>query len=290
MLAELLCIVTFIDIMLARHFNQERHIPIEDMVYHIFSDYTLPKEIQSSEIANIVNEHGDMRYEFLVEMRQEHFVPIEFTPTHVKSIEITLDSALTQKIVRIKFHNDGYDSDFLLAEEYVSERDHLHKGYANKIFFSDRCTADMAATAYYSVIKLDFLTKFSVFSRLKIAQHLLQRFGSELYPTNMVHFLDRRIQDIHEQALLAIKSQRDNLYRSDQSNRLLKCAELNTVIKDIANDTWTYRDCYIDTSKHQLCVLFQSKYGLQTYTTNRFCKDGFCCNSNINYKGLKLHF
>ena len=271
----------------AKHFTMGRHNPAEEQLYHIFSDFTLSTEMRSREYADIINRYANLQNEIFIEMGKHCFVPVDFTPHIIQSINVSIEPLNYMRVIRVKFQTWTNDSDVLVAEECVEDR--MRVGYINKIYFSNTCTSDMAATAYFALVKLNFLVQFSVFTKYKLAKCMMQRYGSFLYPTNKADFFSQKMQTIQENVQHMLKQTRDGLLKSTNPDRLTLCVDLNKTIRNIAKDSWKFVDCYNVVDKQKWCFLFQSNLGLQTFTTNAFCKEGFLRDSVLNYNGKTLH-
>ena len=267
----------------AKHFTMSRHSAVENQIYHLFTDFTLSSDMRSREYATIINQHANLQNEIFIEMGDKTFVPVNFTPQDIQSINICIEPLNYMRVMRVKFQNSTNDSEVLVAEECREDR--LRPGYINKIYISNQCTSDMAATAYFALVKLNFLVQFSVFSKFKLAKCMMQRYGSELYPTNRMAFFCQKMQAIQVNVQQIMKQTRDYLLRSTDPDRLTLCVDLNKTIRDIAKDSWRFVDCYNVVDKQKWHFLFQSRFGFQTFITNGLGKEGFLIDSTLHYNG-----
>ena len=188
----------------------------DDFLSHLLLDEALTAKEKSVLLANSINDNVIMYRCCTISLFRGQIVPICFSQQELKQLyfETTPDNDI--KIVKIMFTEDAKEADVLLAEDVTYDDFTGRETTRCRIYFSEHCSKDMAATAYFCIKALSLVPEahFSNKTLLQLGSQILKRYGKRLTPHSFSQFWRDQLLQILQDSIYF----RDRLLKNKNEN------------------------------------------------------------------------
>ena len=218
----------------------------DKLLFNLIYDPLLTKNQKSKLMAESLNENVFMNNCSALPVWQNRIIPIRFKqqPLTEFHLEHSGDCQIIDTVViRIMFHKDTKEADFLIAQTITFDDMTGNDGTQCRIYFSPKCTSDMAVTAFFMIRFLILNGAFTLSNATErtMCSRILKRYGKKLTPPSLTHFwvkqMDAAIKDIiyfRDRTLRINHVKSSKLYR--RYNSFLKLALKRKQVIDVNYD------------------------------------------------------
>ena len=209
---------------------------------------------KDSLLAEFFNENVNFNLHFLMKTEYGNVIPIQFEQQELSFLKIhrSFEDKIKRTTISLSFNSKK--TDVLVSEQYNYDT----KVMKFHIYFSDKCTKDMAATSYFICEILAICTFLANTTLAKLSTNTIKRYGSTLTPINFESFMNTKL------ALLI----HEWINSNDTMKMFTGYIQCNN-LKDVNSDR-TFIDCTINEDEMKLNLMYSvnGKLGLLTYCPN----------------------
>ena len=127
---------------------------------------------------------------------KDRVVPVCFKKANLKTCTLSMSPEHDIRVVKMNFHDETEEADFLLAENTTYDDESGGEITTCRIYFSNRCSEHMAATAYFLIMYLSLVpeAQFDILTLRKLSSRILRRYGKRLTPSCLDDFWEERLE------------------------------------------------------------------------------------------------